>query len=129
MTTALTPKNQPDLPQSLPELALRLLNERVSVRMREDCYRGRYLERVQNPPLTGPERAALMTAVMHLQENLTPGHRAPAIAILARLANHRSKEKTPQEWKMLFEDYAEDLAEFSTGHVNEAVVEHRRNSN
>lgn len=97
--------------------------------MVNDPYRGRYMVRVENPPLTGAERAALATAAQHLQGNLTPGHRAPTIAILARLANHRAKEKSQQEWKMLFEDYAEDLAEFSTAHVQEAVVEHRRNSN
>jgi hypothetical protein len=113
----------------LPELALRLLNERVNIRMAEDPYRGRYVQRVQNPPLTGPEQAALAGAVEILHGNLTPGHRAATIATLARLANHRAKERTADEWRMLFEDYAEDIGEFSNAHVKEAVTEHRRNSN
>lgn len=95
----------------------------------EDCpFRGRHIVRVENPPLTEAERAALEQTKLMLRERVEPSHKAPVIALLARLANHRSKEKSATEWQMLFEDYAEDLAEFSAAHVQEAIKLHRQNS-
>jgi len=63
-----------------------------------------------------------------LSEWLAPGDRKMLIALLARLANHRSKERSRQEWQMLFEDYIEDLGEFSAAHMQEAIKEHRQSS-
>lgn len=113
---------------SLQEQGLRLLAERVGVRMVDDPYRGRHLERVEWPPLMAGERQAIRDAASALRVWLAPGQRAAHIGMLARLANHRSKERSPQEWQMLLEDYAEDLAEFSDAHVAEALKEHRRSS-
>lgn len=81
------------------------------------------------PPLTDPERDALQKTASTLAIWLEPGQRPALIAMLARLANHRSKERSPQEWQMIFEDYAEDLSEFSDAHVAESLKEHRRVSN
>lgn len=63
-----------------------------------------------------------------LRASLSPGRRAALAGMLARLANHRGKERTPQEWQMLFEDYCDDLAEFSDHHLHQAIQEHRKNS-
>ena len=67
------------------------------------------------------------TAAM-LSEWLGPGDRKMLIGLLARLANHRWKERSRQEWQMLFEDYVEDLGEFSAEHMQEAIKEHRQSS-
>lgn len=47
------------------------------------------------------------------------------MAHLARLANHFYSDRTPEAWKMLFEDYAEDLDGISEPHLREAVAGHR----
>ena len=47
---------------------------------------------------------------------------------MGRLANHRQQDRTETEWRMLFEDYCDDLAEFSEAHIEQAIREHRRTS-
>ena len=110
----------------MPEQGLRLLTERPAIRIADDSYRGRHVERPSYPPLTLPERLVMEETERALNAGLTPGRRAVTIALLARLAAHRKSDRTPQEWQMLFEDFAEDLAEFSDAHVQEAIVQHRR---
>lgn len=112
----------------MPELGLRLLNERVVLKLVSDPERGRYFERVDLPPLTRLEISALSETVTALKHALAPGRRTVLLAMLARLANHRTKERSAQEWKMLFEDYAGDLEEFSEAHIGEAIREHRQTS-
>jgi hypothetical protein len=114
----------------LPPLGLSLLSDRIAVRAVQDPHEGRRIERVELPPLTDDETAALEMTRDALQVYLQPGRRAAIVAMLARLANlHRTKDRSPQEWQMLFEDYCEDLGEFSEAHVSEAIKEHRQNSN
>ena len=48
------------------------------------------------------------------------------IALLARLANHFKNDRSAEEWRMLFDDYFEDLKEFSDGDIEEAITKHRR---
>lgn len=104
------------------------LIERPPIRMEDDQFRGRRVVRIEYPPLSDGEKAGLEGAVQLLEQSLLPGSRPVCVALLARLANHRSKERSQAEWQMLFEDYAADLAEFSDAHVSEAITEHRRNS-
>ena len=125
MTNAVT-RLQPALTPSLPERGLRLLDERPAIRLAVDSFRGRHVERPSYPPLTVGERQALEQTQAALTANLAPGRRAVTIALLARLAAHRKTDRSPQEWQMLFEDFAEDLAEFSDAHVQEAITQHRR---
>lgn len=128
MTTEITTWNRRDIAPSLPALGLQLLAERVSIRMETCPFAGRRLVRPKHPPLTDGERDALEQTAVALSDWLAPGDRTLLIALLARLANHRSKERSPQQWQMLFEDYVEDLGEFSTAHIQEAIKEHRRSS-
>ncbi len=94
--------------------------------MVDDPHRGRFYERIEYPALTAPERDAMVGTLAALDVALSPGNRAVCIAELTRLAVHRGKERSAEEWRMILEDYAEDLAEFSDVHVHEAIVEHRR---
>lgn len=84
---------------------------------------------VEHPPLTEIEREALHRSRDILANALMRGNRAVLIAQLVRLANHRAKERSAQEWQMLFEDYADDLCEFSDSHTTEAIKEFRKHSN
>lgn len=102
---------------------------RPGVKIEDDQYRGRHVVRIDYPPLTDGEVAGLTDALGILEHALLPGSRPSCVAMLARLANHRNKDRSPAEWQMIFEDYAAGLAEFSDAHVSEAITEHRRNSN
>jgi hypothetical protein len=64
-----------------------------------------------------------------LVERLGPGDDTAIVTSLARMANHNKNERTQQEWKMLFEDYCFDLREFSSAYLQQACLEHRRQSN
>lgn len=97
--------------------------------MVETPHEGRRYVPVELEPLTDAERDALTDTRDGLEAMLFPGNRAVLIALLARLANHRPKERSAAEWRMLFEDYAEDLAPFSDAHVSEAIREHRQSNN
>lgn len=114
---------------SLLERGLSLLSERPAIRVMQDQYRGRYFEQPNYPALTAPEIEALSETARTLEIWLSPGQRAAAVGLLARLANHHRKARSAEEWQMLFEDYCDDLAEFSDAHVAEAIGEHRRQSN
>lgn len=129
MTTDLATTNPPDLTPSSLGPGLRLLAARPPIRMVSDPMRGRYLERLEYPDLDPVQRQTLERTRDLLIDRLTPGTDAGIIAHLARIANHHSKDRTPGQWQMLFEDYCCDLREFSTGHVEQACLEHRRSSN
>lgn len=58
-----------------------------------------------------------------------PMQRERIIAHLGRLANHFHSDRTPQAWKMLFEDYAEDLSGISEPHLREVITAHRNEKN
>lgn len=55
-----------------------------------------------------------------------PAPREVLIAILARLANNLGGDRTNESWKMLFDDYAEDLAGISEDHLREIAANWRR---
>jgi len=97
--------------------------------MVDDAFRGRHYERIQYPALTAVEREAVSDAANILAKWLEPGERSAIIAYLGRRAMHSTRERSEAEWRVLFEDYADDLAEFSARHVQEAIVWYRRTSN
>lgn len=111
---------------SVPELALQLIAERPRGRMVDHPQRGRYYESAIYPPLTGIERSALVQGAAALRAMLMPGRRRQVIAILTRLVVHYPREKSADQWRMQFEDLADDLAQFSAAHVNETADQHRR---
>lgn len=45
---------------------------------------------------------------------------------LGKIANHFRGERTPELWKMLFEDYAADLEGISAAHLTEITDDWRR---
>lgn len=79
-------------------------------------------------PPTDAERDILSRYAEELSNQLIPASRKFTIAILAKLANHWKNDRSPQEWKMLFEDYCDDLSEFSEVHIEQAIRDHRRTS-
>lgn len=97
--------------------------------MADDPFAGRHYERIEYPALTAMEREAVADAATVLTKWLEHGEKPAIIGHLARRAAHQVKDKSDHEWRMLFEDYAEDLAEFSARHVQEAIVWYRRTSN
>ena len=72
------------------------------------------------------ERIAVEHALIEIEQRFKPIARDALRALWARLANHFRNERTPQEIRVLFDDYATDLSEFSEAHVDEAMQEHRR---
>lgn len=87
-------------------------------------------QQLLSEPLLGPIGESDI-AILREAEHVLAGQDAPALkqnvlGHLARLANHFSTDRSPAEWKMLFEDYWEDLAEFSDLDVHQALLDHRR---
>lgn len=76
---------------------------------------------------------AEMTGLRQLRqcliERLQPAEKPVMVAELRRIANHHASERKPAQWEMLFDDFWEDLQEFSSAHIHEAVVAHRRENN
>lgn len=127
MTTEVATQNRQELTQSSPVDGLRLLGTRECFRWDRDPDTNA-MRRVYVVP--SPEEAkALEEARVWLESRLVPGTKQTIIGALARLANHSKSERSAAEWKMLFEDYCQDLGEFSDAHVQQAVVDHRRSSN
>lgn len=87
---------------------------------------GYYGQRLVFVPPDSADAEALEVAAEALGMRLTQGRRETITAHLARLANHYTTERSKDEWRMLFEDYCEDLGEFSDAHVIEAIKDHRR---
>jgi hypothetical protein len=63
-----------------------------------------------------------------IQERQRPADRPIVIAILARLANYYGGDRSPESWRMMFDDYGEDLAGISEAHLRDVVAEHRKAS-
>lgn len=130
MTTAVAVQSPRDLQQSLPEHALRLLQERQittwqPVTVERDGGTAQAMGSVFNPP-TPAEEATLRALNATLEARLQQAPRGTTEALLARLAAHDPRDRSATEWKMIFEDYAEDLGEFSEAHLRQAISEHRR---
>jgi hypothetical protein len=64
-----------------------------------------------------------------IAERNKPTDRVTVIGILARLANAIGGDRPTESWKMMFDDYAEDLEGISEAHLREIVSMHRRESN
>lgn len=79
-------------------------------------------------PPTPAEETELRNYLTELDSQLEPADKKIIIGLLGRLANHRQQDRTETEWRMLFEDYCDDLAEFSEAHIEQAIREHRRTS-
>jgi hypothetical protein len=79
-------------------------------------------------PRTVPETATagLARLIECLAARSTPATVDAITTILARRAVHFKNERTSAEWRLLFEDYCADLAEFSADHIAEAVRDQRR---
>lgn len=58
-----------------------------------------------------------------------PTDRVTLIATLARLANAMGGDRSAESWRMMFDDYADDLEGVSEAHLREIVRDHRRESN
>lgn len=112
---------------SLPEQGLRLLVEREIHRWEKltDAHGAQVMAQVFNPP-TATEERTLRDLSAAIEARLAPASREEVIAHVGRLAAHDTRERPASEWRMVFEDFAEDLAEFSGAHVRQAVTEHRR---
>lgn len=77
--------------------------------------------------LVSPEHIGpLSELISALEARGRPASKADIIIPLTRLANHWKSDRTPAEWRMLFEDYVLDLQDFSAGDVEDAIHEHRR---
>lgn len=61
-----------------------------------------------------------------IQERQRPADRPIIIAILARLANYYGGDRSPESWRMMFDDYAEDLAGISEAHLRDIAADHRK---
>ena len=128
MTTAVVIRSERALTLALPEQWLRLLDERESFRKVDDGNGCKRWARIKLLPLTEAEAAALSEMMLVLDMRLKPGLRQTLVESLARIANHYNSERSPSEWQMLFEDYIQDLGEFSDATVSQALAEHRRES-
>lgn len=64
-----------------------------------------------------------------MAERCRPTDRVTLIAILARLANAIGGDRSTESWRMMFDDYAEDLEGISEAHLREIVKDHRQASN
>lgn len=125
---AISRQNRQALMPSLLAQGTRLIDARWSFRPVTSGDGSTAMRHVRFPAPTEVEAATLTATRRELLERLRPCQDAALMAMLARLANHHHGDRTTAEWAMLFEDYLDDLAEFSEATLAQAIREHRRSS-
>lgn len=80
-------------------------------------------------PITSSDSQFLTKLEAEIADRNRPTDRVTLIAVLARLANAIGGDRSAESWKMMFDDYAEDLNGISEAHLREIVAKHRRSSN
>lgn len=78
------------------------------------------------PAVTASDRAKIGRWRQNVEWALTPAERPAIIITLTRLAAHFWGDRGPAEWKIVFEDYADDLAEFPPDIIGDGIVQYRR---
>ena len=83
---------------------------------------------VLNVGLSQDDRDACKHAVLTLERMLQPASREEVAVLLGRLLLHSAKQPKHDEkqWKLIFDDYQTDLAEFPLDILEETAVEWRR---
>lgn len=74
-----------------------------------------------------PERALMTDTLAEFDAFLTPAPQAEIVALLTRLAVHFPvRGRSQSEWRIILEDFAEDLAPYPPDILRAAIAEYRQ---
>ena len=82
----------------------------------------------QARPMPTDQREQVLATRDALRERLVAARRGAVIAHLARLSAHYARERSAEQWQIVFEDYAEDLSEFPEVYVRNAIARWRQSN-
>lgn len=72
-------------------------------------------------------RALVPDALAGVEQSLRPASRNEIVALITRLAAHFPvSDRSEAQWRIVIEDYAEDLAEYPSDILRAAVTQYRR---
>jgi hypothetical protein len=92
---------------------------------------GRFAGDTANPlansrALEPTEKAHVERMVRAVEQSLTPAPRPAVVMALTRLAAHFWNDRGEAQWKIVFEDYADDLADYPADVIGAGIREYRQ---